>query len=165
MLKPDVVGLRDAIHVPIISVEAGQPLPPSVFVKLNEQDKAIVCNREDAIGIVDPFGVEVVKGIFWLYLFPDSVKAVKHVWQHDNIPQKLGTTESIAYIKQAADDVGQGLSYHDMMSIGFNYQVNKHDSGHHVEDTGIDWPLFWQHWANITGLAVGNPDSPFCCGS
>ena len=47
---------RDAIHLAVIPVEAGEPMLPTVSVRIDSDGKAYsVASRSDGFGIVDPF--------------------------------------------------------------------------------------------------------------
>ena len=76
---------RDAVHVAVAPVTANEPLQPGQRIGLVEPgsvDLAGVC--ETPIGIVDPFLCEQVETgqRFWLFLFPNSVTGLRHVWTH-----------------------------------------------------------------------------------
>lgn len=76
-------AFRDAIHVAVAPVEAGEDLPPGQRVALHS-GKAYADVWEKCIGIVDPFLKELVqKGErFWLFLYPGSIESLRHVWTH-----------------------------------------------------------------------------------
>ena len=83
---------RDAIHVAVAPVEAGEDLLPGTHVGV----VGGVCSAsaEDKIGIVDPFLAKSVKSgeSFWLFLYPNTITSLRHVWTHPafvvEIPQK-----------------------------------------------------------------------------
>lgn len=80
---------RDAIHVAVAPVEAGEMLGVGDHVYI--KDGKAFCtfiepkNPQD-VGIVDPFlpyGSRVDKGErFWLFLYPGSVTSLRHEWEH-----------------------------------------------------------------------------------
>ena len=83
--KPEEVGVKDAIHIAIVSCRAGEYLTSSEKVTLNEHREA-VAPQDGAkhIGIVDPFlKGSLAKGdIFWMVMIPKQDQVVRHVWEH-----------------------------------------------------------------------------------
>ena len=76
---------RDAVHVAVMSVEAGERLAPRTPVLVGVQDgKAYEWDWVGSVGIVDPFlGNAVEKGQrFWLCLWPGTITSLRHVWSH-----------------------------------------------------------------------------------
>ncbi len=76
---------RDAIHVAVAPVTASVPLIPGQHVGLvDPASRELVGPCESNIGIVDPFlTVDVEPGQrFWLFLYPDTVTHMRHVWTH-----------------------------------------------------------------------------------
>ena len=77
---------RDAIHIAVAPVVAGESLDPSerVYMKWGEAWSHHPLDREKVVGIVDPFlEVSIEKGQrFWLYLFPGSITSLRHDWTH-----------------------------------------------------------------------------------
>ena len=78
---------RDAVHIAVAPVFASTPLVPGQCIKLERDtinDWAIACDRQDAIGIVDPFlQNEVNQGErFWMFLLPNTITGLNYVWTH-----------------------------------------------------------------------------------
>lgn len=88
---PDSDAKRDAVHVAIAPVEAGEQLMPGqrVCVRHGLAYGEKSADGHATIGIVDPFLATPVKCShwFWLLLDPSTVKNLRHDWDHDNIPQ------------------------------------------------------------------------------
>ena len=77
---------RDCIHVAIAPVVAGEYLIPGQKVGLVDGRARVgLPPGIHAIGVVDPFlGNAVNEGEkFYLFLFPNSVTSMRHVWTHD----------------------------------------------------------------------------------
>lgn len=78
---------RDAIHIAVAPVIAGCLLNPGDAVGLigPAGDMELVGPAGNHnIGIVDPFltaGVQPGQR-FWLFLFPNTITGLRHVWQH-----------------------------------------------------------------------------------
>lgn len=86
---------RDAVHVAIAPVRAGQFLMPGWHVGIDKNGVA-VCNPDDnsweepvkMIGIVDPFidsGISTGKW-FYLFLYPGTITTLRHVWTSPAFP-------------------------------------------------------------------------------
>lgn len=77
---------RDALHVAVAPVYAGQRLDPCdrVYVSAGRAFKAELNPGAAAVGIVDPFLTEPVYlgQRFWLLMMPGSVTALRHEWEH-----------------------------------------------------------------------------------
>lgn len=76
---------RDAIHIAVAPVIAGQRLNPGNHVGLVDGVARVgLPPGISSIGVVDPFlgnAVEVGQR-FWLFLYPNTVTSLRHVWTH-----------------------------------------------------------------------------------
>jgi len=83
----DNTAARDAIHLAVLPVVAGENLAPGHHIYLNG-DKAFEAVTGKGLGIVDPFLLEpVAKGErFWLIVYPRQITSLRHVWEHPNFP-------------------------------------------------------------------------------
>ncbi len=80
---------RDAIHVAVAPVEAGDDLMPGDHVGLYE-GKA--CRRDGlAVGVVDPFLKAPVKAgeRFWLFVYPNAITHLRHAWTHPSFTSRI----------------------------------------------------------------------------
>lgn len=80
---------RDAIHVAIAPVTAGEDLRPGERVGFVAGCTSVVYSMwAGAVGIVDPFLTQLVKKgeRFWLCLFPGTVTSLRHQWTHPSFP-------------------------------------------------------------------------------
>ncbi|MEZ6122938.1 MAG: hypothetical protein R3C49_07150 [Planctomycetaceae bacterium] len=76
---------RDAIHIAIAPVTAVELLCPGQHVGLVRSDSYEFVGRSpEPVGIVDPFLKSAVEPgqRFWLFLYPNSVTGLRHVWTH-----------------------------------------------------------------------------------
>src|SRR6185437_9142500 len=97
---------RDAIHVAVEPVVAGEMLQPGTHVKLVD-GKAY--RGFPAIGIVDPFVVGVKAGErFFLFLYPRTVTSLRHVWTHPQFEPEAAVApsreESELWLRQFIDN-------------------------------------------------------------
>ena len=79
------VAHRDAIHIAIAPVIAGEPdLRPGTRIGFAAFSNEIVRARKDGIGIVDPFLSETpLKGQrFYMLLLPNTITSLRHDWSH-----------------------------------------------------------------------------------
>jgi hypothetical protein len=90
---------RDAIHLAVEPVIAGQPLKAGDHIYLHE-DKAfkVPKNSPSALGIVDPFLPSQVKEgqSFWLVVYPRKITSLRHVWSHPSFPETAAEVEPVA---------------------------------------------------------------------
>lgn len=85
---------RDAVHVAIAPVEAGEDLEPGEGVGVADDGKAYnaFAHGIKYLGVVDPFIDECVvrKGqVFWLCLHPGAITSLRHVWSHSAFQVKV----------------------------------------------------------------------------
>jgi hypothetical protein len=81
---------RDAIHLAVENVVAGERLMPGEHIGLGKGDTAwsAVDPQIKALGIVDPFlkkPVDMGKR-FWLVVYPRQISSLRHVWEHPDFP-------------------------------------------------------------------------------
>lgn len=90
---------RDAIHLAVEPVEAGEDLAVGQRITyVNGKAYALRAGKE-AIGIVDPFlGQRVEKGqVFWLVVLPRMITSLRHVWSHPAFPEEA----AVEFLKKA----------------------------------------------------------------
>jgi len=163
-------GIKDAVHVAIVSCRAGCFLSPGDRVKLNEHREAVNANRKESLGVVDPFLKEDVdKGsFFWLVMNPNATQAVKHVWDHevDFTPPDRDVQEN-KWIKEFADDLG--VSYQLLMDAARELVDNDKSTKYEgtatkekIEEVLDDFYEFWYEWSEETGYEFENFGSACC---
>ncbi len=80
-------GIKDAIHVPVVSCYAGENLQPGDKVKVISG----YARKDEVnfIGMVDPWlNKEVLEyQICWLLLTPGSIQQLRHEWDHPSFPR------------------------------------------------------------------------------
>ncbi len=87
----DGVARRDAIHVAVAPVVAGEDLAPGTPVALDNSMQA--WESDKPIGVVDPFleGTVLFGERFWLFLYPNTITSLRHVWTHPAFQPKVNT--------------------------------------------------------------------------
>lgn len=165
---------RDAIHLAVLPVIAGEALEPGQAI--NAKD-GIAMGATDGLGIVDPFLRDGPKygQRFWMILRPRLVTSLRHVWSHpafaDEVIEPTPATEtaeqtaSMLAIESIAEscDVDSGA---DLICAAHAYL----DHGEYLSQggrwEGVSLPdSFWPHFEAVTGRRVSNDerDSFFSC--
>lgn len=84
---------RDAVHVAVAPVTAGHRLTPGQHVGLSADSYDVAGDTPPhrRIGIVDPFLTAPVEEgqRFWLFLYPNSITGLRHIWSHPAFEAKL----------------------------------------------------------------------------
>lgn len=100
---------RDAVHVAIVPVIAGEDLRPGCRLRMVYGTTNTVINGDsnhDAIGIADPFirGWRIEKGQkFWMWLNPGTITGLRHDWTHPAFDgQRATTTEAEKWLREFA---------------------------------------------------------------
>lgn len=89
---------KDAIHVAIATVKAGEDLSPGDWVGFQDQE-GVAFKDAHWLGIVNPFSNGPVKKgqDFQLYLKPNSVTSLTHQWEHplfNRDPDRIAIAEN-----------------------------------------------------------------------
>ncbi len=79
----NVDAKRDAVHIAVCPLIAGEDLYPGEHIGLGPNNEALSMGVT-FIGIADPFlNAQILKGQrFWLFLYPNTVTSLRHVWTH-----------------------------------------------------------------------------------
>ena len=139
---------RDAIHLAVLPVQAGQDLKPGNHIGLIE-GKAFE-NAIGLLGIVDPFLRTAVKKDewFWLVIYPRKIKSLRHVWTHPGVDDNLAVSAEITsekWLRDFADS--KDLSFGKLM-MGADNWVKHQDylvGGSNLEGEHVP-KEFWAHY-------------------
>lgn len=173
---------RDAIHIAVIPVVAGEGLNPGARIVM-KGDFAFRAEHEgEYIGIADPFigdgyyyQIEA-KQHFWLWLIPGSITSLRHVWTHPAFPlPEDGPVITKTASEHQADSEKWLRREAERLDIGYRalleaartwieeaeYTVQ---SGHSSwrDDFG-DPKEFWHHFEIVTGTKVKDHEATFFC--
>lgn len=167
--EPEVFGEKDAVHVPIVSVRAGQYLIPGLPCSLDGRGEAQL-NKINPIGIIDPFRQsDIEKGqLCWLLLYPHIVIDVKHTWK---------MAEEQEFEEDTADD---DVYSEDNLMLGTATRLNlsvtalmeamrRAFGGDPIEYVGNQRLIdnlpsrdLWDKWCELTGNELDD-DGDYCC--
>ena len=131
---------RDAIHLGVEPVEAGERLLPGQHIGIQEGKayKASVDNK--ALGIVDPFLPQgVQKGQrFWLVVYPREITSLRHVWTHDSFPEsgEILPEPSAEGMRKAhmlvGDDLGKAYKLLENWVINHNNIIDDYSNASNI---------------------------------
>ena len=163
---------RDAIHLGVEPVIAGEKLHPGDHVSLKDgiaKRTLPTCG----VGIVDPFlpkGPEEGQR-FWLVVYPRQITSLRHVWEHPSFPasqeiqfkiEESPMSESEKWIRDFASNLG--VKYDELLNRAEDYQVNGEywNQGERFEGEWIP-EEFWDHYKEVTGKEVKDRYSFLSC--
>lgn len=167
LLPADGPEVRDAVHIAVVSLVAGEDLQHGEEIGLAWGSKNVALRKEKCyglrpIGVVDPFleKWQVQKGQrFFCFLFPGTATGLRHVYSHpalDNVP--VPANESEAWLRAFADR--WGFDYYEMIA---GAQEMDYDSGrnsvvamgrdlHGAQELGTgEEESFWKHVQFLLG--------------
>lgn len=151
---------RDAIHIAVAPVIAGELMFPGQHVGLDSCGRAIRC--ANPLGVVDPFlrtQVDVGER-FFIFLYPNTVTGMVHHWSHPAFETKAVAkpspptpekSESEEWLRAFAERFN--FVYDEMIESGVDgtyicaHNVDLHGAG----ELGGEEPLFWEHLEVVTG--------------
>ena len=188
-ILPDDAGGRDAVHVAVIPVVAGQILKPCDHVGFKTSTVEIAGEQEAfadgaPLGIVDPF----IKGYvekgqrFWLYLYPRTITSLRHQWTHPAFPDaKVSETYAPPASKLASEQwlrafikMSDCPDYDTVMKAVTTGKPPEEDDGNYYVDKeylhfggrdahGEIPPEFWDHVEIVTGQKMKVRPTYFSC--
>lgn len=158
---PEPGAERDAIHVAVLPVIAGEGMYRNGKVRLADCGTAYRGEYNDCIGVVNPFrDGRVEKGDrFWLFLTPNTVTGMRHHWKHPVVDREIPPRdEHEQWLRDFSsrwnfnwDEMIQAaMSSEDYDSYERIITAVGHDL-HSPEELGEDLRLFWYHMEKFTG--------------
>lgn len=168
---PDEVTARDAIHFAVIPVKAGCRLSPGQNVgKLS--DGRFGPAAPNNIGIVDPFiqGRISEDENFYLFLYPNTITALAHHWEHPAFPSVVAPASAVALDRTTAEEWLRNwcrtrgeCTYAELMDaldhwIGDDY-LTIYGSDAHGSIPAEVWPYI----EVVTGRQFPRPPTYFSC--
>jgi hypothetical protein len=156
---------RDAIHIAVAPVEAGEKMYPGNWVEWETEGnlkRVVATNATRGIGIVDPFlpaGVPVAEGQhFWLYVKPNTITGLRHQWEHPAFDDQRGIAEF--WLRDFCHRYE--MDYNDMLSQVRNMgeQFRFGEDINYPDDEAVEG--FRRYVKIMTGVTLG-PDISFSC--
>lgn len=160
IIEPGREAHRDAVHMAVAPIEAGEKLLPGMPVEI-VCGKAFSRNMEKAVGVVDPFLADWIKAgeHFWLFMKPGTITGLRHEWTHPEFssvpppPTLTPQQQSRLWIEQFASSIR--LDYDVIMDGAADY-LRKGEylcfggllEGEYVPDE------FWTHYETVIGTSV-----------
>lgn len=147
---------RDAIHVAVEPVVAGEKLQPGDHVTITD-GLAYETAPGAGLGIVDPFlCLRVKKGErFWLLIYPRKITSLRHVWSHPSFPEEQllqakseerppqaqaddakTKARSEEWLREFCSNSGNCPKYEDVMKAVTNYGSDSKDGYYRYENDG-----------------------------
>ncbi len=159
---------RDAIHLAVMPVTAGETLKPGADIWVSAQGLAFAGGRDGCIGIVDPFLTRpvVFRERFWLVIYPRKITSLRHVWSHPALPEETvatvqGTGASLDEARLAVHElaVDLGISDEEMMDGAKTWLESGGGYDGYMRfgvDLNYGWDMdkFWAAYALLTGESV-----------
>jgi hypothetical protein len=177
---------RDAIHLAVEPVEAGESLSPGEHIHLRG-GKAYGNTGATGLkllGIVDPFLKSKVKPgqRFWLVVYPRQITSLRHVWTHPEfpaIPEQAGANSSKAESEQwlrdfcdRADCPGYDAVMQGIQGL-FRGGSGDYDGGGYVDSSCLHFngcdahgeipAEFWIHAEIVLGKKLDTRPEYFSC--
>lgn len=180
----DETAGRDAIHLAVEPVVAGETLGPGMHIGFLDDGTVGRCGT--TVGIVDPFVNGVAKGErFWLVVYPRQITSLRHVWTHPAFgdepakPAKAADkAASEAWIRNFID-YGNAPRDYDLLinaAIGDHHKNQDENDGYHYTRGDNEYlhfngrdacgeipPEFWDHVEVVTGRKVPFRPASFSC--
>jgi hypothetical protein len=163
----DASAGRDAIHLAVEPVEAGEKLFPGQHIRI---DGGIAMSGGKTVGIVDPFlpGPVFQGQKFWLVVYPRTITSLRHVWEHPAFPSaedqlKTRNDSDVAaaerWLRNYADEIDEGfntlLEAADQWLESGEYFYGTESNGYHGKFEGESLhPDFWSYYQMYRGKVV-----------
>lgn len=163
MIIPENSG-RDAIHLAVEPVIAAERLFPGQHIGFVDGG---VGTSTNPLGIVDPFlsGVVNPGQRFWMVIYPRTITALRHVWEHPAFsqpaepPTERPDAVSEAWLRNYAGSID--LTFNTLMN-GADDWVRTHDNkwgGEYLVQGGTlegvsTHPEFWKHYEILRSVVV-----------
>jgi len=170
---------RDAVHFALAPVIAAERLSPGQHIGfVGENTVGAMTNKP--LGIVDPFLPGPVKRgeRFWMFLYPNTITALRHAWSHDAFEEEKQETSIANYVlteKLSVDDFMANskewlINFANEADLSYEELMNAAQASIDYDDYLVDggkWEgfrtpeEFWRHYEIVTGNPVKDHDVNF----
>lgn len=165
---------RDAIHIAIAPVQAGEDLYPGQRIKINQLKQAVQAEDWEYTAIIDPWlESDVLMGQWcWALLNPNTITALRHYWTHPDFPDLRNNEEkqqALEWMNIFADDMGKNSYGREMTVEELLQAADKFLATGDYTSWGYDTEYisdeFWVNYEIIRGVIVdpGNRQGFFTC--
>ncbi len=176
----DATQKRDAIHLAVEPVIAGEDLMPGHPITVRDGTATYARQGDGALGIVDPFlpGLIAKGQRFWFVMNPRMVTSLRHVWSHPAFPDDAGggvspdKAASEAWLREFCDRA-DCPPYKELIPLLMGGHGEFGDSSAEVDGdylyfSGVDAhgaipPEFWGHVETVTGVKFSHHPTAFSC--
>lgn len=161
------IGVRDAIHCPIISAVAKMNLNVGTPVVILESGEAEQSDFFSYVGIVDPFlKAYVQKGEqFWVWVKPGSISSLTHKWTHNRIPDVAEVVPEKEAARVRLEEFANGplhVSLEEMLAVIAACATGHGDPLYDHGYEGLsEYEGFWDDYMLYTGKPDPNQSRDF----
>lgn len=176
-------GGRDAIHLAVEPIEAGELLLPGANVGIKRGKAYGLPVAEKLLGIVDPFLKHPVKPgeKFWLVVYPRQITSLRHVWTHPDFEEAKPepnryNKDSEQWLRDWCENTEDAPTYEDLIAVMTGGEVSQSEGygdrwsneGDYLLSRGYDAygsiPLeVWLHVEAVTGKKLSSYPAHFSC--
>lgn len=156
--SPRSTATRDAIHVAVIPVVAGEELRPgdSVMVTEGVATKSATPYHRD--GVVSPFLCSPVPqdGRVWVLVEPGTVTSMRHEWTHPRFPlhraarSEVTIVESEEWLRKFARD--WNIPYERLIDQAREGEYITFGNDCHSQEEVPEREEMWDHLENVLGI-------------
>jgi hypothetical protein len=168
--EPEEAGIKDAVHVAIVSLRAGKPIRPGEYIKLNADREAVPSSKKDSFGLASPFiDKHIGTGdLFWGLLHLNELRTVYHHWDHDlSFEPPAVPVKRNKWLLKYADQLK--ISYEDFMKACSEVVRNEKQTPYtgplsedEFDNIYIDEYEVWSEWSKETGYEFYNQGTECC---
>lgn len=169
LLSNRMVGVKDALHIPVICLIAHKTLSPGERVGISKE----MTTSNSVLGVVDPFlETPILEGsVCAVFLSPDSTTNVRHLWEHPDIddlksePPSSHVESWDVYADRICNVLGCKRSSFDN-SVDYVVEYGTNVGGYQLDlDTIdlVDWGEFWREYNYFHKTNFSFTEDPFCC--
>lgn len=168
--EPEEAGIKDAVHVAIVSLRAGKPIKPGEYIKLNADREAVPSSKKDSFGLASPFiDKHIGTGdLFWGLLHLNELRTVYHHWDHElSFEPPITSVKQNKYLARYADQLK--ISYEDFMKacneMAYNEKQTPYSgplSEEELDNALSDQYDIWSEWSEESGHEFYNVGTECC---
>jgi len=169
----DKTAGRDAIHLAVEPVEAGEKLFPGQHISLSD---GVAAASGKLVGIVDPYlpGPVFPGQMFWLVVYPRQITSLRHVWEHPAFPPASdkptcpqgqdapanGKAEAERWLRNYANEIDENFvtlmdAAESFIDHDEYYLGDYNEDGYRAKFEGETLPdEFWEHYQIYKGVVV-----------